>query len=454
MMRKVMKTIAAFCLCILPMGMSAQTLADFQKAMEQYDYETVINGIAPASGDSLLTPLRAQALKSMNRLPETIGEWNSLLPEDSTHLRAVVELAECYRQMGVTLKAVACYRKATALKPDNRYFRLQYIRTLLGAEKYEGAKAACHEWLAIDSLSATGYKYLGQAYEGLAPVDSNAVMYAFTSYNAAYRRDSLDAQTVARIANIFNNNQQYTDAISVTETYRQTDTLNMDVNRQNAKAYCLSKDYKQAVTRYEALKAMGDHSFTTLYYLGVSHLQNNWPYGGYDNLKLAHQKAPTDINILYYLAKSCAHSSYKQEGVDYMQKAIDTAIPTDSLMARLYEGLAECHYYAAQPYKRIDALKELYKWNKHRVVYYRIAQIYDHQEDYANAVHYYEKYISMVPKQEQMAVDEDGKMLKDVQTYYQLAQKRIEKIKAEDFFRNGKKENPADGLPVRAVRIE
>ena len=137
-----------------------------------------------------------------------------------------------------------------------------------------------------------------------------------------------------------------------------------------------------------------------------------------------------------------------------MQKAIDTAIPTDSLMARLYEGLAECHYYAAQPYKRIDALKELYKWNKHRVVYYRIAQIYDHQEDYANAVHYYEKYMSMVSKQEQMAVDEDGKMLKDVQTYYQLAQKRIEKIKAEDFFRNGKKENPADGLPVRAVRIE
>ena len=120
MMRKVMKTIAALCLCILPMGMYAQTLADFQKAMEQYDYETVINGIAPASGDSLLTPLRAQALKSMNRLPETIGEWNSLHPEDSTHLKAVVELAECYRQMGATLKAVACYRKATALKPDNR----------------------------------------------------------------------------------------------------------------------------------------------------------------------------------------------------------------------------------------------------------------------------------------------------------------------------------------------
>ena len=137
-----------------------------------------------------------------------------------------------------------------------------------------------------------------------------------------------------------------------------------------------------------------------------------------------------------------------------MQKAIETATPTDSLMVRLYEELAECYDYAAQPYKRIDALKEVYKWNKHRVVYYRIAQTYDHQEDYSNAVHYYEKYMSMVSQQERVAHDEGGKPLKDVQTYYQLAGKRIEKIKAEDFFRNGKKENPADGIPARAVRIE
>ncbi|MBQ8521293.1 MAG: hypothetical protein IJ456_07960 [Bacteroides sp.] len=449
-----LRTIAALCLCILPACMTAQTVEDFRKAMEQYDYETVIEGIAPAAGDSLLTPLRAQALKHMNRTAETIGEWNSLLSEDSTDLRVVVELAECYRQSGALPKAIACYRKATALQPANKYFRLQCIRTLLASEEYEQAKAACHEWLTMDSLSATGYKYLGQAYEGLAAVDSNATLYAFTSYNAAYRRDSLDGQTVARIANIFNNNRQYADAVEVTETYRLTDTLNLDVNRQNAKAYCLSKDYKQAVDRYEALKAMGDHTFTTLYYLGVSHLQNNWPYGGYDNLKLAHQKAPMDINVLYYLAQSCARSSYKQEGVEYMQKAIETATPTDSLMVRLYEGLAECYDYAAEPYKRIDALKEVYKWSKHRVIFYRIAQAYDHKEDYANAVHYYEKYMSLVPQQERTAVDDEGKPLKDVQTYYQLAAKRVEKIKAEDFFRNGKKENPADGLPARAVRIQ
>ena len=40
---------------------------------------------------------------------------------------------------------------------------------------------------------------------------------------------------MARIAGIFNNNQQFKDAVDVTEVYRLSDTTNIDVNRQNAK---------------------------------------------------------------------------------------------------------------------------------------------------------------------------------------------------------------------------
>jgi hypothetical protein len=78
---------------------------------------------------------------------------------------------------------------------------------------------------------------MGMAYEGMVD-NPDALGNAFMSYNAAYRIDSLDAQTVAHIASIFNNNEQFQDAVDVTEKYRLTDTLNIDVNRQNAKAYC------------------------------------------------------------------------------------------------------------------------------------------------------------------------------------------------------------------------
>ena len=64
------------------------------------------------------------------------------------------------------------------------------------------------------------------------------------------------------------------------------------------------KEYGTAVKRYESLKELGDRSFLTLYYLGVSHYGDNWFYGAYDNLKELIKKNPMDVNVLYYLAKS------------------------------------------------------------------------------------------------------------------------------------------------------
>ena len=434
-----MKKLITLLLAFLPLWLNAQTEGEIRKALDAYDYETPIARITPVAGDSVLTPLRAQALKAMNRHAEALKEWNSLLKEDSTNTKALIELAECYRSTGRSDQAAICYGKAVSLQPENKYFRQQHIRTLLATENYEAARDASHAWLERDTVSATGYKFLGMAYEGMAVDDAEAIQLAFFAYNAAYRRDSLDGQTVAHIASIFNNNNQFADAVDVTETYRLTDTLNIDVNRQNAKAYCMLKEYKTSVNRYEALKAMGDRSYTTLYYLGISQYCDNWPYGARENLLEAHKKNPMDVNVLYYLAKACARSSWKAEGVAYMNKAFDIVVPTDSMMTRLYDGLLECYRFhtKADPYEKIEVMKEAYPYTKKYTLFYQIAEIYDYQKDYANAVHYYEKYMALVPKNKQVALDDEGNPLPNVDTMYQKARRRVEKIKVEDFFRNG-----------------
>ena len=448
-----MKKLITLLLVILPMLVNAQTEEEIRKALDAYDYETPILQIAPVAGDSVLTPLRAQALKAMNRHAEALKEWNSLLKEDSTNTKVLIELAECYRLTNRSDRASLCYEKAVTLQPENKYFRQQQIRTLLAMENYEAARDASHAWLERDTVSATGYKYLGMAYEGMALDDPNVLANAFFAYNAAYRRDSLDGQTVAHIASIFNNNNQFADAVNVTETYRLTDTLNVDVNRQNAKAYCMLKDYKRAVSRYDALKAMGDRSFTTLYYLGISHYGDNWPYGAQENLLEAHKKNPNDVNVLYYLAKSCARTSWKEEGVEYMEKALELASPQDSTLARLYDGLLECYDFLpkADPYKKIELIKKVYSYNKKYTLYYKIADIYDRQKDYVNAVHYYEKYMALVPKDKQVALDDEGNPMPEIDTMYQKARRRVEKIKVEDFFRNGAHD---DYFEPKMIRIQ
>ncbi|MDO5577518.1 MAG: hypothetical protein Q4F84_10600, partial [Fibrobacter sp.] len=258
---------------------------------------------------------------------------------------------------------------------------------------------------------------------------------AFLSYNIAYRRDSLDAQTVARIASIFNDNRQFKDAIDVTECYRLSDTTNIDVNRQNAKAYCLLKDYGMAVKRYESLKGMGDHSLLTLYYLGVSHYGDNWFYGAYENLKEAYQKNPMDVNILYYLAKASVRTSWKKEGAEYMEEAFRITVPSDSMMVRLYDGLAECYRYAGNSPKQVMALDKLYSYTKKNSILYDIARIYDWKEDEKNAIRYYEKYMATVPEDQRYALDENGNPAEDRITLYQQAWKRIKKIREEGFFK-------------------
>ena len=448
-----MKKLITLLLIILPLWANAQTEGEIRKAMDAYDYETPILQIAPVAGDSVLTPLRAQALKAMNRHAEALKEWNSLLKEDSTNTKVLIELAECYRSTNRGDQASLCYEKAVTLQPENKFFRQQQIRTLLAMENYEAARDASHAWLERDTVSATGYKYLGMAYEGMALDDPNVLANAFFAYNAAYRRDSLDGQTVAHIASIFNNNNQFADAVNVTETYRLTDTLNVDVNRQNAKAYCMLKDYKRAVSRYDALKAMGDRSFTTLYYLGISHYGDNWPYGAQENLLEAHKKNPNDVNVLYYLAKSCARTSWKEEGVEFMEKALELASPQDSTLARLYDGLLECYDFLpkADPYKKIELIKKVYSYNKKYTLYYKIADIYDRQKDYVNAVHYYEKYMALVPKDKQVALDDEGNPMPEIDTMYQKARRRVEKIKVEDFFRNGAHD---DYFEPKVIRIQ
>ena len=144
---------------MLPVSLFAQVNDGIRQAMDNYDYETVVTLIEPDCQDSLLLITKAQALKAMNRYPEAIGVLNSLILKDSTNTKVLIDLAECYKLTGNSRRAANCYQKAMNLQPENKFFRLQFIRSLLASEDYEEARTACHGWLERDSLSATGYKY-------------------------------------------------------------------------------------------------------------------------------------------------------------------------------------------------------------------------------------------------------------------------------------------------------
>ena len=131
-----MKKFVTLLLCMLPVSLFAQVNDGIRQAMDNYDYETVVTLIEPDCQDSLLLITKAQALKAMNRYPEAIGVLNSLILKDSTNTKVLIDLAECYKLTGNSRRAANCYQKAMNLQPENKFFRLQFIRSLLASEDY------------------------------------------------------------------------------------------------------------------------------------------------------------------------------------------------------------------------------------------------------------------------------------------------------------------------------
>ena len=124
-----------------------------------------------------------------------------------------------------------------------------------------------------------------------------------------------------------------------------------------------------------------------------------------------------------------------------MKEAIRLSERSDTTLVRLYEGLVECYnrWYKGDPYEKIEIMKKTYTLNKKHTLFYKIAEVYNQQKDYENAIYYYEKYMKMVPENKRMALDEEGKPKLGWTSLYQIAERKIEKIKEESFIRDGLK---------------
>jgi tetratricopeptide (TPR) repeat protein len=411
-------------------------LAEARTAMDNYDYDRVLDLLPADCTDADCLTVRARALGALNRTAEALATWQALSAQDSLRTQPWVEQAECCKRLGKLSQAAALYQRASELQPHNTYFRQQHIRVLLAASQYEAARDACHEWLQCDTLSPTGYKLLGQTYEAMQDY-----VRAFASYNKAYNRDATDPQVVASIAGLFNDNQQYPNAAYVSEVFRrQVDSTDVSVNRQYAKALFMQKQYHPAVLCYEDLLRQGDNSFTTLYYLGLSQYSNREYAPSYATLLTAHQLNPNDVNVLYHLGRAASKSHRPDEAVDYIEEAIALSTPSDSLMARLYGGLADCYGIPSHWQERVEAFKMRYKYGRQETTLYAIASLYEQMNHPDEALAYFQKFTAELDRSQAHIQNPDAAQRTKLHSLYEDAALRIKRLKAEAFFREGKKE--------------
>ncbi|WP_294628881.1 tetratricopeptide repeat protein [uncultured Bacteroides sp.] len=418
----------------------AQHIDRIQEAMANYDYETALSLISAQKPTPLLLLQKGKALRGLGQNAEALATYREIIADDSTNTRAFIEAAECCRTLARSKQALHYYERALDLNPENKYVRIQYISLLLSLQKFRDALGESSIMTEKDS-SAIALHLQAQSFEGMGELLPAAGCY----YNIQEKYPD-DYLAAAKLGAINIAGAYFDEAIEATEKYRQIDTTNISVNRQNALAYCLKKDYPTAIRRYESLVNQGDSSFHTCYYLGTSYYAAGKYYEAHDFLEAAKKYEPDNANLLYYLGRACAKTSWKKQGVEYLEKAISLSVPKDSTLTRLYIGMTECYKMAQMPREQIQSIKERYKLydrQNHKLLY-DIAYVYFYQlKDKKNTEHYLEAFLKTRPKEkeEQAELDSEGRLILKQTNYYNAAANWLKdlqsKQKIEDFFQNG-----------------
>ncbi|RGM49173.1 MULTISPECIES: tetratricopeptide repeat protein [Bacteroides] len=426
-------------LCVCCSFLIAQNTNPIQDAMVNYDYETALSLINQEEPTIPLLYQKGRALKGLGNNLEALEVFRKIVVQDSLNPRAYIEVAECYKSLAKQNQALDYYQKALILNPDNKYTRIQYINLLLNLQKYQEALGESSLLTEKDS-SAIALHLQAQSFEG-----TNQPLPAAGCYSIIQEKYPDDFLSAAKLGSLFIGGKYYDEAIETTEKYRKIDSTNIAVNRQNALAYCLKKDYSTAIQRYEYLVNQGDSSFHTCYYLGISYYAKENYYGAHDMLEIARKYDPQNVNLLYYLGRSCAKTSWKEQGVAYLQDAIELSVPKDSSMIRLYIGMTDCYKMAFMFKEQIQSIKERYEKydrNNHKLLYDLAFVYYYSLKDTPNAIRSLEAFLktrSLQNKEQEPETDDAGNVILGTTNYYNAAEAWLKDIrehkKTEDFFK-------------------
>lgn len=412
-----------------------------QEAMTNYDYETAISLIEKEKPSVALLFQKGKALKGLSRNAEALNTFRQIIAETPDNALPLIEAAECCKILAKNKEALTYYQQALDLNPKNKYVRLQYIQLLCTLQLFQEALGESSVLSETDS-SAVVLHLQAQSMEGV----NNSLDAGLGNYLAIQDKYPDDYLAAAKLGSIYNAMKEFDYAIEATEQYRRIDSTNVIVNRQNAMAYCLKQDYPTAINRYETLASQGDSTFLTCYYLGICYYAQEKYYEAHDVLEAALPHAPKDVNLLYYLGRSCAKTSWKKEGVAYLEEALNLAVPKDSAMTRLYRGMVECYKMAGRYTDQVAALKEQYAYdrNNHKL-WYDMAFIYNGPlKDKKGAERCLETFLKTRPKESKeksAELNAQGELELGITNYYNAAQNWLEDLrkdnKKEQFFKEG-----------------
>lgn len=328
------------------------------------------------------------------------GAVDYLMPyydQDSLNLDVVNQLAYSYRLANNLTAAMDFYTRSFQIDSMNVGVLSNLGNISMGRFNYHLAEAYFGRILAVDSNHVGAHI----ALSGLMERKFNAEK-AYEHLEHAYNYRSTDMDLAADLIRMCMGQQEYVRADSLLQIVLPKDPDNGRLLYARAEVSNHLERYKEVVTTCEHIIGLGAQNEATLrlYATGLFAVKN------YDKcLEQYESLIAMDGNLneldFYYMAMSAKAMKRYQEGLEYMDMALEAAISPN---AGFYYGRkADLFKLANQPSNAIATYQKSFHYSSLPIHYYEMALIFD--RDLTNptqALRHYELFL----KQELKASDE------------------------------------------------
>ena len=181
---------------------------------------------------------------------------------------------------------------------------------------------------------------------------------------------------------------------------------------------------------------MGDTSFFSLKYRGLSYFEKKDFEKAINDLRLTREVNKNDEEVCFFLGSALGRTGKNSEGLRFLSEAIDILSPSPNIMSDIFSEMANIYLNLKKYESSLDYLKLAYKSNATPLLSFKMGQLYDyHLNNKKLAINCYDGYLTMVNEPDSIVKDKSFTL---DSTIIRNAEERIIILKEEQFFESAK----------------
>ncbi len=402
------------------------SLLKIEIALSEGDYNRALTLLKDnQQNNSLLyNQLKGIIYENIGRYDSASISYKRAIDIDSTYLPAHKGYARSLYSFGNIKVAKKQYEKILMIDSLCINTRLQYANVLKKENNY--AKAFFNYcWLT--NYDSTNFYFWDQRADCSAQL--NNFLDAINSYDYAISLNRQNLDIVVKYLKLLIPLQVPTeDIMAEADSALKVDSLNIPILKLKGKLFADQKKYKQSYDIFNRVYEMGDSSFFTLKYLGISKYSTGLFYQSIPDFEKAFECDSSDSFMNFVYSSSLFQIGDRKQALKIANYTERMLTPDSSLVAVIYDLKGDINFENRDYNLAVECYEKAQNYSKNENEFiFKIGRSYYSSKDYTTSTKYLKDYLAKV---------DDGSEKSKSRSNIWLAKHFLEKIKEENFFRD------------------